>query len=72
MENITLRYYIRKVNSQFGTIEYKRYKCVDGWSTNKALCWQFTEQGAQKIIERLKNEYRANIMNLSFDLELAT
>lgn len=63
------KYYIRKTNKQTGKVEYKRYKCIDGFSPNKELCWQFSKQGALRIIERLKNEYRANIHNLEFDLE---
>ena len=66
-----MKYYIKKINKQFGTVEYKRYKCSDGFSRNKDLCWQFSKQGAEKIIERLKNEYRRNISNITFELETA-
>lgn len=66
-----MKYYIRMTNKQFGTIQYKRYKCIDGWCKNKDLCWQFSKQGALKIIERLKREYYRNINNLEFDLEEA-
>lgn len=34
-------------------IEYRRTKCLDYWSTNKAECWQFSKQGAEKIAKRL-------------------
>lgn len=63
-----MKYYIRKTNKQTGRVEYKRYKCIDGFTTNKDLCWQFSKQGAEKIIERLKVEYSANIKNLEFDM----
>ena len=63
------KYYIVKENHQFGTIEYKRYKCIDGFCKDKSKCWQFSKAGAEKIIERLKIEYRANIQNLEFRLE---
>lgn len=63
------KYYIRKTNKRTGNIEYKRYKCSDGFSPNKDLCWKFSKQGALKIIERLKIEYRANIQNIEFSLE---
>lgn len=63
--------YIVKINKQIGTVEYKRYKCIDGWSKNKNMCWQFSKQGALKIIERLKYEYKRNIQNLEFTLEEA-
>lgn len=62
------KYYIRKTNLRTGRVEYKQFKCSDGFNPNRDLCWQFTKQGAMKIIERLKNEYRRNIQNLAFDL----
>lgn len=66
-----MKYYIKMYNKQFNTIKYKRYKCIDGWSTNKEECWKFTKQSAMNIIERLKFEYRRNINNIEFTLELA-
>ena len=63
-----MKYYIRKTNKQTGRVEYKQYKCSDGFNPNKALCWKFSKQGALGIIERLKYEYRRNIQNLEFDL----
>jgi len=50
-------------------VEYKRYKCIDGFSKDKTICWQFSKRGAEKIIERLKREYYRNIDNLDFDME---
>lgn len=38
-------------------IEYKRYKCSEGWTRNKSICWQFSKQGAQKIADRLNENY---------------
>lgn len=32
---------------------YKRYKTIDGWSRNPEECWQFSRQGAKKIVEGL-------------------
>ena len=64
----TKKYYIRKTNTQFNTVEYKRYKCIDGFSKNKELCWKFSKQGALIIIDRLKYEHRRNIDNLIFDI----
>ena len=63
-----MKYYIKKVNRQFETVEYKRYKCVDGFSGNKQVCWKFSKQSALKIIERLKDEYKRNGY-IYFDLE---
>lgn len=66
-----MKYYIVMFNRQFNTKEYKRYKCIDGFTRKKEICWQFSRQGALKIIERLKYEYRRNIDNLEFYLEVA-
>lgn len=37
--------------------EYKRTKCSDYWCTNKEICWQFSQQGAKRIVETL-NKYK--------------
>ena len=70
-----MKYYIKMFNKQTGKTKYKRYKCIDGFTENKDLCWQFSKQGAQKIIERLtdkdRSEYRRNLHNLEFSLEEA-
>lgn len=64
-----MKYYIKMTNTQFGTTRYKRYKCIDGFTENKSLCWKFSKQGAIKIIDRLKQEYYRNINNVIFELE---
>ena len=70
-----MKYYIKMYNKQFNRTKYKRYKCIDGFSENKELCWKFSKQGALKIIERLtdkdRSEYRRNLHNLEFSLEAA-
>lgn len=66
-----MKYYIRMTNTQTGTVKYKRYKCLDGFTSDKDLCWRFSKNGALSIIERLKKEYWRNISNLIFDLEPA-
>lgn len=38
-------------------IEYKRYKCIEGWSKHPDGCWQFSKAGAEKIAKRLNKEY---------------
>lgn len=63
--------YIVKHNRQFNTIEYKQYKCIDGFCKDKSLCWKFSKQGARKIIESLKREYHRNIQNIDFYTEEA-
>lgn len=47
------KFYIKSVHGK--SVEYKRYKCIDGWSRDKSCCWQFSKQGAEKIIERLRS-----------------
>ena len=66
-----MKYYIKMENKQFNKVYYKRYKCIDGFTTDKKICWKFSKQGALKIIERLKIEYRRNIENIEFSLEIA-
>lgn len=66
-----MKYYIVMHNKQFNTTQYKRYKCIDGFTKDKNICWKFSKQGALKIIERLKREYRHNINNLVFYIEEA-
>lgn len=70
-----MKYYIVMVNKQFNMKEYKKYKCVDGWTRNKEVCWKFSKQGATNIIKRLtdnvRSEYRRNLHNLEFFLEEA-
>ncbi len=66
-----MKYYIKMINRQFGTVKYKRYKCIDGFSEDKTICWKFSKAGGLKIIEDLKREYYRNIRNLEFQLEEA-
>lgn len=35
------KYLIKMTNTQFNTVKYKRYKCIDGWSTDGSICWNF-------------------------------
>ena len=64
------KYLIKMTNTQFNTVKYKRYKCIDGWSTDSSVCWKFSKQGATNIIKRLECEYKANI-HTHFALEEA-
>ncbi len=63
-----MKYYIKITDKRVNKVFYKRYKCIEGFAYDKNLCWQFSKQGAKKIIERLKYEYRYND-NLVFELE---
>lgn len=47
------KYYVIKTTKD--GVLYKRYKCIDGWTRNKEICWQFSKQGAEKIAKRLNS-----------------
>ena len=64
-----MKYYIVKINETLNTTEYKRYKCIDGWTLDKNICWQFSKQGAENIIKRLEKAYYRNRDTVSFMLE---
>lgn len=51
-----MKFYVIKTTRK--GIEYKRYKCIEGWSKTPDECWQFSKQGAEKIAERLNREYK--------------
>jgi len=64
------KYYIKKVHGNH--IEYKRYKCTDGWSRDKIYCWKFSKQGAEKIVERLRLSVHSSRRNeFEFSIEEA-
>ncbi len=46
-----MKYFVTKTTK--GKLEYKKYKCINGWSSNPRECWQFSKVGAQKIVNRL-------------------
>ena len=45
-----MKYFVIKTTKD--GIEYKRYKCIDGWTKNKEICWKFSRQGAKQIADR--------------------
>lgn len=51
-----VRYYVIKTTK--AGIEFKRYKCIEGWSRDRSECWKFSKQGAQQIADRLNKECR--------------
>jgi hypothetical protein len=53
-----MKYYIYRFNEKSG-YTFKKTKCNDYWSNNFAICWQYSEQGAKKIVNA-KNEARKN------------
>ena len=50
-----MKYFVIKTTKN--GIEYKRYKCAEGWTKDKSICWRFSKQGAQKIADRLNELY---------------
>ncbi len=50
-----MKYFVTKTTT--GKLEYKKYKCIDGWSTDPKECWQFSKAGAQNIANRLNEQH---------------
>lgn len=50
-----MKYYVIKT-TKYG-VEYKKYKCIDGWTKDKSSCWKFSKQGADGIAKRLNEQY---------------
>ena len=69
-----MKYYVRQTrfipSNNTTLILYKRYKCVDGFCPDPSLCWQFSRQGAKKIVQDLNNEYKVavNSGRIQFDM----
>ena len=64
-----MKYFIMRIDKNNRTF-YKKNKCVDGWSTNKAECWAFSRQGAKNIIA-VEERYIArgrNTMGYTFSM----
>ena len=55
-----MKYYVIKTTKN--GVEYKRTKCLDYWTKDKSICWQFSKQGAERIAERLNNNIPANLI----------
>ena len=51
-----MKYYVIRTNKK--GITFKKYKCIDGFSTNKDDCWKYSEQGAKRIADRLNSQTR--------------
>ncbi len=49
------KYYVIKTTPS--SVEYKKYKCIDGWSKTSEGCWQFSKAGAEGIAKRLNKTY---------------
>lgn len=48
------RYFV--IRTTKNGIEYKRTKTLDKWSKSPIGCWQFSEQGAEKIAKRMNEK----------------
>ncbi len=44
-----MKYYVYRYHNRY---EFKRTKCNDYWSRDYKCCWQYSKQGAKKIVER--------------------
>ena len=53
-----MKYYIYRFNEKSG-FKFKRTKCNDYWSNDFSICWQYSKQGAKKIVDE-KNAGRKN------------
>lgn len=51
-----MKYYVIKTTRT--GVQFKKYKCIEGWSNTKADCWKFSKQGAQKIADGLNAYYK--------------
>lgn len=48
------KYYVIKTTKD--GVQFKKYKCIDGWTKNRNECWEFSKQGAEKIANRLNEQ----------------
>lgn len=53
-----MKYYIYRFNEKSG-FKFKRTKCNDYWHSDFSICWQYSKQGAKKIVDE-KNARRKN------------
>ena len=59
------KYYIYYTKPKSEKLFYKKHKTLDGWSTEKSECWQFSEASARRIISR---KMKAVAKNRFFEL----
>ena len=60
--------YIYRIVNQTGRKEYKRTKCTDAWTAYKTCCWQFSEQGAKKIVETYQSHCVSNYYTYGYEI----
>ena len=46
---------------------YKRTKCLEYWTENKSACWQFSAQGAKKIVETYNSHNKSNFYSYGIE-----
>lgn len=61
------KFYVFRIVNHNGRKEYKRTKCSDYWTNKKSVCWQFSKQGAKKIVETLNSFNRFNYYTFGYE-----
>lgn len=61
------KFYVYRIVNHNGHKQYKRTKCCDYWTDAKSVCWQFSKQGAKKIVETYNSYNRSNYYTYGFE-----
>lgn len=54
-----MKYYVYRISKHTGRKEYKKTKTLDNYVGEKLkdACWQYSKQGAKRIVERDAERY---------------
>lgn len=55
-----MKYYIFRFSENSGFM-FKRTKCNDYWSKDFSICWKYSKQGAENIVNRMNSRRKNNI-----------
>lgn len=61
------KFYVFRITNHNGRKEYKRTKCANYWADNKAICWQFSKQGAKNIVDDLNSFKRTDFYTFGIE-----
>lgn len=61
-----MKFYVIKTTKN--GIEYKKYKCINGWAKEKTTCWQFSKQGAERIAKRLNDAVKGHEHEIHYNV----